>query len=139
MGSRKNYVILRRLTKKGFHVEMSGHIKLTFRYNGRDTAIRTWVSRRRRLAIGCSPSWPSSSIFPDSSSTIWWTVGLTGRGSPHSTKSQVSSDRRKSYAGKSGVVSDTHHVIVHTLIPSASASRMNGFLLRTSSANSSSV
>jgi len=29
MGSRKNYIIVKRLTRKGFHAEMSGHIKLT--------------------------------------------------------------------------------------------------------------
>ena len=39
---------VKRLTRKGFHAEMSGQIKLTFCYNGRDTAIRTRVSRRRR-------------------------------------------------------------------------------------------
>lgn len=48
MGSRKNFVIVKRLTKKGFHAEMSGHIKLTFCYNGRDTAIRTWVSHGKK-------------------------------------------------------------------------------------------
>ena len=48
MGSRKNYVIVKRLTRKGFHAEMSGHIKLTFCYNGRDTAIRTWVSHGKK-------------------------------------------------------------------------------------------
>ncbi len=48
MGSRKNFVILKRLMKKGFHPEMSGHVKLTFRYNGRDTAIRTWVSHGKK-------------------------------------------------------------------------------------------
>ena len=63
MGSRKNYVIrtcgaqapvlrpvaiVKRLTKKGFHAEMSGHIKLTFCYNGRDTAIRTGSAMERR-------------------------------------------------------------------------------------------
>lgn len=43
-----NYTILKALRKKGFSSKMSGHIKLTFRYNGRDTSIRTWISHGKK-------------------------------------------------------------------------------------------
>lgn len=46
--TRKNHVILRRLMKKGFEMTMSKHIKLVFRYNGKDTGIRTWVSHGKK-------------------------------------------------------------------------------------------
>jgi len=46
--TRRPVASVNRLTKKGFHAAMSGHIKLTFRYNGRDTAIRTWVSHGKK-------------------------------------------------------------------------------------------
>ena len=48
MGSRMNHNILKALRKKGFSQKMSGHIKLTFSYSGRDTAIRTWVSHGKK-------------------------------------------------------------------------------------------
>jgi hypothetical protein len=43
-----NHNILKALKRKGFSQTMSGHIKLTFRYNGRDTSIRTWVSHGKK-------------------------------------------------------------------------------------------
>jgi predicted RNA binding protein YcfA (HicA-like mRNA interferase family) len=46
--SRKNHTIIARLKKKGFSVEMSKHIKLTFQHNGCDTEIRTWVSHGKK-------------------------------------------------------------------------------------------
>ena len=46
--SRKNHTIVARLKKKGFASEMSKHIKLTFRHNGCDTQIRTWVSHGKK-------------------------------------------------------------------------------------------
>jgi len=48
MGSRMNHNILKALRRKGFSQKMSGHIKLTFRYSGRDTSIRTWVSHGKK-------------------------------------------------------------------------------------------
>jgi len=48
MGSRMNHTILKALKAKGFSSKMSGHIKLTFVYRGRDTSIRTWVSHGKR-------------------------------------------------------------------------------------------
>jgi hypothetical protein len=43
-----NHRIQIALMRKGFSLKMSGHIKLTFRYNGRDTSIRTWVSHGKK-------------------------------------------------------------------------------------------
>jgi hypothetical protein len=43
-----NHAILKALKRKGFSSKMSGHIKLTFRYSGRDTSIRTWVSHGKK-------------------------------------------------------------------------------------------
>ncbi len=48
MASRKNHNIQKSLTRKGFSSKMSGHIKMTFRYKGRDTAIRTWISHGKK-------------------------------------------------------------------------------------------
>ena len=86
-----------------FIVEMSGHTKLTFRYNGHPhpgqpkKEISDWLLS---IMTGQARSFPA----------IWWTFGLTGRGSPHSgllTEGIC--------AGKSGVVSDAYYVIAHTL------------------------
>jgi len=41
MGSRMNHTILKALKRNGFSSKMSGHIKLTFVYRGKDTSIRT--------------------------------------------------------------------------------------------------
>ncbi|MDO8840906.1 MAG: hypothetical protein Q7J09_00010 [Methanocalculus sp.] len=46
--SRKNHIIAAHLKKKGFALEMSKHIKLTFQHNGCDTQIRTWVSHGKK-------------------------------------------------------------------------------------------
>ena len=48
MGSRKNHTILKALSRKGFSLKMSGHIKVTFRYNDKDTSIRTWISHGKK-------------------------------------------------------------------------------------------
>ena len=39
-----NHNILKALKRRGFSSKMSGHIKLTFIFDGRDTSIRTWIS-----------------------------------------------------------------------------------------------
>jgi hypothetical protein len=43
-----NHSILKALRRKGFSSKMSGHIKLTFRYCGKDTSIRTWISHGKK-------------------------------------------------------------------------------------------
>lgn len=46
--TRKNHIIIHRLLKKGFDVKMSKHIKLVYKYNGKDIGIRTWVSHGKK-------------------------------------------------------------------------------------------
>ena len=48
MGSKMNHDIIKALRMKGFSQKISGHIKLTFRYNGKDTSIRIWVSHGKK-------------------------------------------------------------------------------------------
>ena len=48
MGSRMNHNILKVLKRKGFSQKMYGHNKLTFRYSGRDTSIRTSGSQGKK-------------------------------------------------------------------------------------------
>ncbi len=43
-----NHTILKALKRKGFSSKMSGHIKLTFIFDGKETAIRTWISHSKK-------------------------------------------------------------------------------------------
>jgi len=48
LATRKNHQILNALTKKGFEIQNSKHIKATFYYKGKKTGMTTWISHGKK-------------------------------------------------------------------------------------------
>ncbi|PKL58454.1 MAG: type II toxin-antitoxin system HicA family toxin [Methanomicrobiales archaeon HGW-Methanomicrobiales-5] len=48
MATRDNKKVLKALTKKGFKLHNSNHIKLTLHHNGKKTGLTTWVSHGKQ-------------------------------------------------------------------------------------------